>query len=123
MSQLLMATTIDGEPCDVMIGWMRNAQRVFISVGYVYPEGGFRDDVDLILEVEKHLPVRPVEIAEAAGVAEGVQHKLARLHIQMPDKMLSELAAHIVLDTGNVIARYDAQGHRTAILGVLTAPC
>jgi len=67
--------------------------------------------------VWKEIDVRPTEITVAAPLAEEIRFMLLPLKIDVPDMMLGEIAAHIVLDLGNVRVRYTQDGTRTVISG------
>jgi hypothetical protein len=122
MSQVLITTRFRGDPVEVMAGWDRMQSHVFVTVGLLDDEGRWRDDVPPLLEAWKEVAVRPTELPAAAALAAGVRDKLDPMGIVVPDMLFGEIAAHIVLDAGNVIVRYDNDGKRDVIMGSLVYP-
>jgi hypothetical protein len=111
-----MQSSYREEPVEVLAGWDHMQSQVFVTVALLDDRGEWRDGPPL-LEAWKDVAERPTEIEPAAVLAAGIRDKLIPLGIAVPDKMLGEIAAHIVLDVGNVIVQYTPEGVRTLLEG------
>lgn len=117
MSQVFMRAQHQGMAVEIMAGWAPVESQVFVKVAALDEYGEWRDDVPLSLDAWKDVAVRPTEIAAAVALVEPIRAKLSPLGLDVPDMMLGEIAAHVVLDLGNVKVRYTADGHRELLAG------
>ena len=115
MSQIRFPANWQDHPVEVLLGWASRESQVFVKVALLDDKGEWRDDVQLVLDAWKDVAVRPTEAADAASLAEGIRDQLSKLGIQVPDILLGEVAAHIVLDARNVIVHYDEAFARTLV--------
>lgn len=119
MSQVFLRAAYKGEPVEIMAGWAPMESQVFVKVAALDCEGEWREDVPLGLDAWKDVAVRPMEISAAVALVEPIRAKLEPLGLDVPDMMLGEIAAHVVLDLGNVIVRYTSDGQRELISGAV----
>lgn len=119
MSQIFLRADYQGVPVEILAGWSPRESQVFIKVAGLDEEGEWRDDVPLGLDAWKDVAVRPTEIAAAVAIVEPIRAKLAPLGLDVPDMMLGEIAAHMVLDLDNVIVRYSSDGQRELLAGIV----
>lgn len=117
MSQVFLRAQYQGAPVEIMAGWAPMESQVFVKVASLDEDGRWREDLPLGLDAWKDVRVRPTDVATAVALVEPIRAKLAPLGLDVPDMMLGEIAAHVVLNLGNVMVRYTPDGKRELIAG------
>lgn len=119
MSQIRLRAQYEGMPVEIMAGWSRGESQVFVMVAALDDKGEWRDDIELGLEAWKDVKVRPTELAAAVALVMPIRDKLKPMGLDVPDKMLAEVAVHVVRDVDNVVVRYHEDGTREVLAGEL----
>lgn len=118
MSQAFFNATWQGKPVQVMAGWDGIDSELYVKVFYLDERGEVDESPGLVLDVWKAVHPRPTEINdESAALVMGIQGKLDRLGIVIPQLMLGEILAHMVTDDNRTRSIYDADGNRREIDG------
>lgn len=116
MSQTFFNSLWNGVPVQVMAGWDGRDSELFVKVFYLDERGEVDEDPGLVLDAWKEVHPRPTEIThEAAALVSGIQDRLDRLGIVLPQAMLAEVLAHMVTDDNRTRAVYDASGNRSSL--------
>ncbi|MBN3729448.1 hypothetical protein [Burkholderia sp. Tr-20390] len=118
MSQAFFNATWKDQPVQVMAGWDGVESELYVKVFYLDELGEVDESAGLLLDTWKKVDPRPTEITDgAAALVMGIQDKLARLDIAIPQLMLGEILAHMVADDNHTRSIYDDAGNRRVLNG------
>lgn len=109
MSQHRFATTYQGRPVEVLMGWDRPLQGVFMVVS----RGDAREDEDEFVYSNLDDPA----LADCGGLPPVVDYflvKLGDLGVAVPQAMLDEIERDSRANVGTRHVVYDADGHKVS---------
>lgn len=117
MSQAFYNSTWNGLPVQVMAGWDGIDSELFVKVFYVDDDGEPDEEPGLVLDAWTEVFPCPTEkTGDSAALVSWIQERLDPLGIKLPQAMLAEVLAHMMMDDNRTQVMYDASGNRSSLI-------